>query len=339
MKAVILAGGEGTRLRPVTGDAPKPMALLAGKPVLEHILLLLKANGIEQVCITLRYRPDVIMDYFGDGGALGVKIEYHVETAPLGTAGAVKACPAKFTGRDFLVISGDCACDFRLSALAEAHFRHGAPLTMALHSEREPLRYGSVLTDTLGKVVAFAEKPRWRQVVSDLVNTGIYIVSPAAMSLVPEGIPFDFAKDLFPRILDAGMEIRGIPMDGYWCDIGTPRDYHRCNLDALDGRLSLPGVSTAKDKEIFADSPPDGSRRLIPCKDRAMYMRLVSRHMMEAGADFSDGIHLRSAEGELHIHPSERENILILDVKAASPDKEKALADSTEELIRNMEKQ
>jgi len=201
MKAIILAGGEGTRLKSVTGDLPKPMVQLCGKPVLAHLLDLLKRNGITDACMALRYRPDVIREYFGDGSDFGIRLSYHIEDEQLGTAGAVRACAGFCGDGDFLVISGDAVCDFNLKALIEAHRRHHSAVTIALYAHEQPLQYGIVLTDREDRVVSFVEKPDWSRVVSDLVNTGIYLVSPEAMRLVPPNRSFDFAKDLFPLLM------------------------------------------------------------------------------------------------------------------------------------------
>lgn len=321
MQAVIMAGGEGTRLRSVTGTLPKPMALLAGKPILERILALLRSNGIREVCLTLRYRPEVITDYFGSGEKFGMKISYRTEDKPLGTAGGVKACADFYGKRDFLVISGDCACDFNLKALMEAHRRHRPAVTMALYPQDAPLSFGTVVTDRYGRVISFFEKPDWRHVVTNLVNTGIYCVSPEAMDLVPPDTPFDFAKDLFPLLMERGMTLRGLPMEGYWCDIGTPRAYHRCNLDALDGRLK-----TDPPPETVSESAPNDDRSLdraanvvaLHCRSRAAVMGALSRYLAEAGADFSDGISLTNGSERVHIRADPaRESVLI---DASSPE-------------------
>lgn len=243
MKAVIMAGGMGTRLRPICDAEPKPMTRLMGKPLLEHIIELLRRNGFSQLCITLAHRPESIMNYFGDGSDFGVSIEYRVEESPLGTAGGVRACLDFVENEDFLVISGDAACDFDLTRLAEEHKIHGGLITMALFSHREPLRYGTVITGLDGSVISFIEKPCWERVVTDLVNTGVYMLSPEALERVPEGKPFDFAQDLFP-LLEGQGAIFGIPMSGYWCDIGDGKSYHRCCMDALSGRLELPLTPT-----------------------------------------------------------------------------------------------
>ena len=159
MKAVIMAGGEGRRLRPVTGGMPKPLVPLLGRPMLEHILLLLKRHGVTEVCCAVRYRAEEILRRFGDGSELGLRLSYRVEAEPLGTAGSVKNCADFIGGEDCLVLSGDAACDFDLTALIEAHRAAGAAATLALCRERAPLRYGLAVTDGEGLVRAFIEKP------------------------------------------------------------------------------------------------------------------------------------------------------------------------------------
>jgi mannose-1-phosphate guanylyltransferase/phosphomannomutase len=239
LKAIIMAGGEGTRLRPVSHNCPKPMARLMGRPLLEHIVALLKKSGIDDICVTLRYMPERIMDYFGDGSPFGVRMQYRIEREPLGTAGGVKACMDFIGDEDFLVISGDAACDFDLGRLLREHSYHRCAVTMALYPHADPLQYGLVLTSPGGRVISFIEKPAWERVVTDLVNTGIYVISPAVMDLAPVDQPCDFAKDLFPALMKQGKEIRGLVMSGYWCDVGNPESYLHCNLDALEGQLRL----------------------------------------------------------------------------------------------------
>lgn len=331
MNAVIMAGGYGTRLKSISGDLPKPMVDLAGKPVLEHTLLLLRRNGIENVCMSLHYSPEVIREYFGSGEKWGMRISYHVEPKPLGTAGGVKAC-RDFTGsRDFLVISGDCVCNFDLRVLMEAHRRHGSAVTMALVPHSAPLSYGIVLTDNLGRVVSFTEKPRWRQVVSDMINTGIYVISPKAMELVPEGEPYDFSKQLFPALLEKGTEIRALPMEGYWCDIGTPRAYHQCCIDAIDGRI----FPDSPDSEASPDSEPEESGCECRCKDRARTMRVISQALMEAGADFSDGLTLPTPEGRVTITPSGKNESIIIGTDCRDPEISRQLTDKFRKFIDN----
>ena len=160
MRAIVLAGGQGTRLKAVTGGLPKPLVPLLGRPLLEHILLLLKEHGVSQVCLALHYRPEDIISALGDGSRLGMQLRYRVERAELGTAGAVRNCSEMLDGDDTLVICGDAACDLDLTALCRAHRESGAAVTLALHREREPLRYGLTVTDREGRIRAFIEKPR-----------------------------------------------------------------------------------------------------------------------------------------------------------------------------------
>lgn len=317
MKAILLAGGQGRRLRSITGKLPKPMVPLVGVPVLDRLLELLRRNGFTDVCMTLCYRPEVIQEHCGDGSSYGVHLRYRIETEPRGTAGAVRAC-SDFYGRDdFLVISGDAACSFDLLQLYRQHQSSGAAVTVALYPDAEPLQYGLVLQDREGYVRHFIEKPDWPHVVTDLVNTGIYIVSPRAMTYVPEDTPFDFANDLFPLLLAAHEPILGVPMDGYWCDIGTPRAYYRCCLDVLDGRLS-PTPPEAPESPDAPAQCADPLRRSVPCRNRAHRMRTLSEAMMEAGADFTNGLHVRDGSWELTVRPDAE--VSALQVEANTPD-------------------
>ena len=340
LNAIILAGGEGTRLKSVTGDLPKPMVNLCGKPVLAHILDLLKRNGFTDACMALHYRPDVIRDYFGDGSAFGIRLRYHEEAAQLGTAGGVRACADYYGDRDFLVISGDCVCDFDLKALMEAHHRHKNAVTMALYAHEEPLQYGIVLTDKTDRVVSFVEKPDWSRVVSDLVNTGIYVISPEAMRHVPEGVAFDFAKDLFPLLMERSYEIRAVRMEGYWCDIGTPRAYYQCCVDALDGKVRLEGVARPEPAHPgYAQRPDGGAQRVYVCRSRARLMRALSQSLMEAGADFSDGVALENAAGRVRISPAADREALTISAQAADPALSAELAEGFLGFVKGLEGQ
>gem|GEM_PF-1061080 len=307
MKAVILAGGRGTRLRTVThGTIPKPMAELMGRPLLEHIVRHLAECGFDRICCTLAFQGEQIRRWFGDGADLGVRMEYRTEGKALGTAGAVKNC-ADFTGgEDFLVISGDAACDLDLRVLWDAHLRRHSAVTMGLYPHEAPLPYGLAVTDESGLVRRFIEKPAWGQVVTDLVNTGIYVLGREAMERVPENTPFDFARDLFPRLLREGLPIQGVPMEGYWRDVGDPGSYYRANLDAWEGRLRL-AVPRPAEPAPAAAPAPEGKR--YACRTywstphRARMMRALTAGMMEAGADTSDGLTLPTLPGGLHVAP------------------------------------
>lgn len=335
MKAVILAGGRGTRLAAVThGTVPKPMAELLGRPVLEHIVRHLAACGFTEICCALACLPEQIRSHFGDGQSFGVRMEYRLEKRPLGTAGAVKNC-ADFTGgEDFLVISGDAACDLDLRRLWDEHRRCGAAVTMALHPHAEPLPYGLVVTDSRGFVRSFIEKPTWDRVVTDLVNTGIYVLGKTAMSFVPAGAPFDFARDLFPRLLSAGLPIRGVPLDGYWRDIGDPGSYYRANLDAWEGTLRLPQTAPAPPEGTAVPESTGGTYACrVYCRsaNRARLMRALTAGLMEAGADLTHGLTMTSLPGGIHIAPCENAPALCLESDdPATLRRFEALADTLE---------
>jgi mannose-1-phosphate guanylyltransferase/phosphomannomutase len=243
MKAVVMAGGEGTRLRPLTSNQPKPMVPIVGKPCIEHILELLKQHGLEEVIVTVAFLPQAIRGYFGDGESLGMKIGYSVEETPLGTAGSVRLALDQLD-ETFLVISGDALCDIDLTALIDFHKKKGAAVTIGLKSVDNPLEFGIVVTDEDGRVERFLEKPSWGQVFSDTINTGIYVVEPEALSHVPAEGPYDFSKQLFPLLLEMGRPIYGYVCDGYWQDIGNLDQYRQANFDALDEKvlLNIPGI-------------------------------------------------------------------------------------------------
>jgi mannose-1-phosphate guanylyltransferase / phosphomannomutase len=243
MKAVVMAGGEGTRLRPLTSNQPKPMVSIVGKPCMEHILELLRRHGLEDVIVTVAFLPQAIRSYFGDGESLGMEIGYSVEESPLGTAGSVRLAAGRLDDT-FLVISGDALCDIDLTRLVETHREKQASVTIGLKSVDNPLEFGIVVTDEEGRVERFLEKPSWGQVFSDTINTGIYVLEPEVLKHVPTDRPYDFSKELFPLLLEMGRPIYGCVLDGYWQDIGNLDQYRQANFDALDERVSLeiPGI-------------------------------------------------------------------------------------------------
>lgn len=344
MKAVIMAGGEGTRLRAVTGGAPKPLVPLLGRTMLEHVLHLLIKHGFDEVCISLRYRAEEIIRRLPDGGELGIKLQYRVEPEPLGTAGGVKNCADFYGEEDFLVMSADAACDFDLAGLMRVHRERGALATLALHPSPDPLAYGLAVTDADGRIRGFVEKPTWERVVTNLVSTGIYVISPRAMDYVPRGTPFDFARDLFPRLIERGELIRGVEMRGYWRDIGSPASYYRACLDVLEGRVELtPGAAfaaaIAPPGALLSAEPPQGGTAddcaalICPCRDRAGLMRALSEAMLEYGADYSDGLTLTRPRYRLHIAPRRGESAVRVDVSSADAELARAVAVSAAELI------
>jgi len=336
MKAIIMAGGEGRRLRSVSGESPKPMVPFLGRPMMEHIILLLKAQGFRDICAAVRYRAEDIESYFGDGSRLGVNLTYKREGEALGTAGAVKNCADFIGDEDFLVISGDAACDFELSGLYRQHKASGAMASLALYRDPEPLSYGLAVTDSGSMIRAFVEKPSWERVVTDLVNTGIYVLSPKILPLIPAGRSFDFGKELFPLLLDRGEKLLGVELDGYWCDVGTPLSYYKCCVDALEGRLRLDipesfRQSTAPSGEKSADD--SGFVMDFACRDRARLMSALSSAMLDMGADYSDGIRL----GRLHISPLAERSALRIRVGGDDAEFARSLAFSLKELIEAIE--
>ncbi|HYW52886.1 MAG TPA: sugar phosphate nucleotidyltransferase, partial [Dongiaceae bacterium] len=247
MKAVLMAGGEGSRLRPLTSRRPKPLAPVAGKPVMELIVELLKQHGFGEIVSTLHYLADEIEAYFGDGEAHGVKMHYVVEDTPLGTAGAVKMAHELLGHETFLVISGDALTDLDLSAVVRHHREQGNDVTIALQRVTNPLEFGVVVTDENGRIVRFLEKPSWGEVFSDTINTGIYVLEPGILDRMQRGKVYDFSKDLFPDMLREGAKLGGYVIDAYWTDIGNLEQYQQANYDAVEGkvRIAFPGNETA----------------------------------------------------------------------------------------------
>lgn len=266
MKAVIMAGGEGTRLRPLSLGRPKPMTPLLDKPVMEHIIALLKKHGITDICVTLQYMPQIVTDYFGDGSEWGVQLTYFVEEEPLGTAGSVKNCMKHLGEEDFLVISGDAVCDLDLSAAIGFHRTRRSAATLVLYRHSAPLEYGLVLTDEEGRIRRFIEKPGWGEVLTNMVNTGIYVLTAEAMAFVPEGRAYDFGKDLFPLLLERGVAMYGTAAEGYWCDMGDASAYLQCVADALSGKVALDIPAPKQGPGVWAASAiPDGVELVPPC--------------------------------------------------------------------------
>jgi mannose-1-phosphate guanylyltransferase/phosphomannomutase len=242
------------------------MTPLLGRPVMEHLLRLLKAHQITDIWVTLCYRPRDIMDYFGDGARLGVRLTYQIEEEPLGTAGSVKRCLSQMGDEDVLVLSGDCVCDLNLSSAIRFHRKKRAAATLLLYRHPEPLEYGLVVTDKEGRVERFVEKPAWGQVVTDQVNTGLYVLSPAALSRVPEGEPFDFGRDLFPALLRQGQPLYGCLLPGYWRDMGDCGAYLSCVADALSGKIKLDmGLPQVADGVWSAVPLPKDAAVTPPC--------------------------------------------------------------------------
>jgi mannose-1-phosphate guanylyltransferase/phosphomannomutase len=238
MKAVIMAGGFGTRLRPLTCNTPKPMAPVMNKPMMHHIVDLLRSHSITDLTATLYYSPEAIISHFGDGTALGVNIHYVRAEADYGTAGSVRNATID-TKERLLVISGDVLTDFDLTEAVRFHESKNAKATIVLTHATNPLAFGVVITDDGGKITRFLEKPSWGEVFSDTINTGIYILEPEVMDLVPYREDFDFSKDLFPLLLKQDLGLFGYVADGYWRDIGNLNEYQDAHIDALQGNVKV----------------------------------------------------------------------------------------------------
>ena len=241
MKAIIMAGGEGSRLRPLTCDCPKPMLPLMGKPLMEYAVQLLRRHGVSDIAATLGYLPEAISDYFGDGGSFHVNMRFYTEKTPLGTAGSVLQA-RDFLDERFIVLSGDGITDFDLTAALRFHEERKSLATLLLKKCAHPQEYGMVVTDADGRILSFHEKPGRSDIYSDLINTGVYILEKEVLDFIPEGKPYDFGHDLFPALLDMGLPAYGYAAEGYWCDVGDVAAYLQVHFDALDGRIDLPGL-------------------------------------------------------------------------------------------------
>jgi len=252
-----MAGGEGTRLRPLTSNQPKPMLPMANRPMMEHVVALLRQHGLSEIVVTVAFMPNAIRSYFGDGSELGVTMVYATEETPLGTAGSVLNARQELDER-FIVISGDVLTDIDLSAVIDFHQRKGALATLALSAVEDPLEFGIVITNEDGSVERFLEKPTWGQVFSDTINTGIYVLEPEIFDHIPADRPADFSQDVFPAVLAGGLPIFGYVADGYWEDVGTTDAYLRAHQDILDGKVQVdiggfeirPGVWVGKGSTI-----------------------------------------------------------------------------------------
>lgn len=239
MRAVLMAGGSGTRLRPLTCELPKPMVPILNRPIAEHIINLLKRNNIKEIITTLHYLPDVMQDYFQDGSEFGVKIKYSVEEdQPLGTAGCVKNI-AELLDETFLVISGDSITDFDLQAAIAFHKSKQSKATIILTRVPNPIEFGVVIIDREQRIKRFLEKPSTSEVFSDTVNTGIYILEPEVLQYLRENEESDFSQDLFPLLLEENEPIYGYIAEGYWCDVGHLEIYREAQYDALHGKVKL----------------------------------------------------------------------------------------------------
>ena len=265
MKAVVMAGGEGSRLRPLTSQRPKPLVPVAGRSIMEHILLLLRGHQMREVVATIQYLGANIRNHFGDGSELGIDLSYSVEDTPLGTAGSVKLAQEQLKDT-FVVISGDALTDIDLSAAVRFHQQRKAMVTIVLKPVPTPLEYGVVVADEDGRVRRFLEKPGWGEVISDLANTGIYVLEPEVFDYFQGAQVADWSGDVFPLLLKERQAVFGWVAEGYWEDVGSHSAYLKANFDCLEGRVKIdlpgrevsPGVWVAEDAEVAEEARIDG---------------------------------------------------------------------------------
>ena len=243
MRAMIMSAGLGTRLMPLTGLVPKPMAPIVNRPAMEHILRLLRRHGITEVVVNLHHFPDAITEYFGDGSALGVRLHYAYEPELLGTAGGVKNNQDFLGAGTFLVMSGDSLTDVDLTALVAAHRASGGIAGLGVTEVDDPSEYGVVVTRSDGRVAGFQEKPTRAEARSNLCNCGIYVFEPAIFDRIPAATFYDFGKQVLPELVADGPPFFAHVIDGYWSDVGDVGEYRRGNFDALAGRVrvDIPG--------------------------------------------------------------------------------------------------
>ena len=292
MRAVLMAGGSGTRLRPLTCDLPKPMVPVLNRPIAEHILNLLRRHRINEVIATLHYLPDVMRDYFQDGSDFGVQMTYAVEEdQPLGTAGCVKNI-AELLDDTFLVISGDSITDFDLTAAIRFHYEHQSKATLVLTRVPNPIEFGVVITDQKNRICRFLEKPSTSEIFSDTVNTGIYILEPEVLDYLPPNEETDFSKDLFPLLLEKGEPMYGFIAQGYWCDVGHLDVYRDAHYDGLQRKVKLefpyseqsPGVWVGQNTHV------DPSARIESPVIIGSNCRIGARVQIDAGTVIGDNV-------------------------------------------------
>ncbi|CAG9619307.1 sugar phosphate nucleotidyltransferase [Sutcliffiella rhizosphaerae] len=238
MKAVILAGGKGSRLQPLTMKLPKPLVPLLNKPVMEYSIELLKKHGIKDIIITLQYLGDKIRDYFRDGRHWGVNITYVYEDLPLGTAGSVKNAE-HLLEEPFLVISGDALTDLNLMDGVEYHHHNHSLLTIFMKEVKNPTQFGIMVTDDHGHITNFLEKPQKHEIFSNVVNTGVYVIDPFMLCMMEKGKRYDFSTDIFPKLIKDGKCLLGYHATGYWKDIGSHEDYRQAQYDMLDKKVCV----------------------------------------------------------------------------------------------------
>lgn len=251
MKAVVMAGGFGTRIQPLTHSKPKPMLPIVNVPMMQHTMMMLKAVGISEFIVLLYFKPEIIQNYFKDGSDLGIKITYVLPDNDYGTAGAVKCAQEHIGDENFIIISGDLVTDFDFEKLFAFHSDKSSKLSIALTSVENPLEFGVVIANEENRIEKFLEKPSWGEVFSDTINTGIYVIEPEILEYIPTGENFDFAKDLFPLLMQNNIALMACSLEGYWRDVGNPDSYRDVYEDILNLKVRLPHLSLGAQQ--FAD--------------------------------------------------------------------------------------
>ncbi len=310
MKAVIIAGGFGTRMRPLTYNRPKPVVTVANRPFVIHQIELLKRYGITDIILNLHYLPSNMELILGDGRDLGVKISYSIEKTPLGTAGAVKNAENLFDNEPLIVFNGDILTDIDISELIKFHKKNGARATIALTEVEDPTPYGLVLTDDSGRAIRFLEKPSWEQVTVKNINAGIYVLDPSVFNDVPSDKPYSFERELFPGLLEKGEKVYALVSEAYWMDIGSPQKYMQAHKDILNGevRVSIDGKKRGENTWVHPSAEISASAKLraplIIGKDARIsdkasvksFSVIGEKVSLEEGAVVEDSIILRNSK-------------------------------------------
>ncbi len=285
MKAVVMAGGFGTRIQPLTHSRPKPMLPIMNKPMMEHTMMMLKELGITEFIVLLYFKPEIIQNYFEDGSAFGINISYVLPDDDYGTAGAVKLAQDLIGEENFIVISGDLVTDFQFGELFDFHKKKQSKLSIGLTSVENPLQFGVVIANEENVIEKFLEKPSWGEVFSDTINTGIYIIEPEILNYIPEGENFDFAKDLFPLLMEKGIDLMGYTLKGYWRDVGNPQSYREVYEDILNNevKFKIPGK-----KRKY----PDGVLYTMGRNDIDDSVEIVGTVLLESGVTIKKNVKL-----------------------------------------------
>ncbi len=291
MTGVILAGGKGTRLRPLTYAGPKGLVPLVNKPFLEYQVELLRTHGIHRIVLSVNYLAEEFSRHFQDGTSWGVSIQYAREKTPLGTAGAIKNCEPYLDKGRVLVLNGDVLTDIDLQALVAEHEDRGSLVTIATTTVENPTAYGLVITDRAGYVAAFLEKPGWDEAATNTVNAGVYVLEPSVVESLPAGREVSFERDIVPALLEQKARVGAFAARGYWLDIGTLRNYLKAHIDVLDGRIDVvtPGRKVARGVSCGKNSQVHRTARLVGPISIGSHASIQARAAVGPWAVLGDG--------------------------------------------------